>query len=180
MTYATVCTRGKDKKLPNLPHISVLSCAKHAHHFLPVNDRCWSETTRLLQHLFCHANDYYSSPLYHHLQSAARPLVSLLFILLSGMRHGTDNQLQHIHFGLLTTSGSWSRLLLQWYPPYCIIRRKKLQRFWFCFLSTEQLQHNPDSKFRQYNLNFMPLLFTCIGLISIYLKKHFVSIKWLC
>lgn len=128
----SVHERGR-QKMPNLPHISVLSCAKHACNFLPVNDRYWSETTSLLQHLFCHANDYYSSPLYHHLRSAARPLVSLPILLLSGMRHGTDNQLQHIHFGLLAISRSSSRLLLQWYPPYCVIGRKKTSKILVLF-----------------------------------------------
>lgn len=57
----------RQEKLPNLPCISIFSHAKHPHHFLPVNGRYLSETTSLLQHLFCHPNDYYSSPLYHHL-----------------------------------------------------------------------------------------------------------------
>lgn len=63
------------------------------------------------------------------------------------------------------TSAVVTSLLLQWYPPYCVIRTKKLPSFLLVFfLSTEQFKHDPDSKFRYYNLKFMLLPFTCLGL----------------
>lgn len=50
-------------------------------------------------------------------------------------------------------------------PTLLCHQDKKTSKFSFgFFLSTEQFKHDPDSKFRYYNLKFMLLPFTCLGL----------------
>lgn len=65
MTHARVCMLGEDKKTAKSPMHLCSFMALHAHNLLPAKGRYRSEATSL-QHLFCHTNDYYSSPLYHH------------------------------------------------------------------------------------------------------------------
>lgn len=153
MTYARVCVLGEDKKAAKSPVHLCSFTALHACHLFPVKGRYRSETTSL-QHLFCHANDYYSSAPYHHLR------------LLQGPWYHFPFSCSQICGTVLTTNSSMFILgclqFLAVRPAYfcCgtyLIVSSEDKTSKLCvgvgfFFITEQFQHDPDSKFRLYSL----------------------------
>lgn len=167
--------QGEDKKTAKSPMHLCSFMALHACHLLPANGRYRSETTSL-QHLFCLTNDYYSSPPYHH-----------LWLLQGHWYHFPFSCSQICGMVLTTNSNTFILSGLQFLAvrsvyfcsgTYLIVSSgDKLPSFvggWFFGVF---FQHDPDSRFRLYSLKFVLLPFTRMGLLPIYLKTRFISIK---
>lgn len=147
-TYVTACMGAGDKKNCQISHASVFFHVPNIHViFLPVNGRCWSETTSRLQHLFCHANDYYSSPLYHHLSiSCEATSITSLSLAIRYVTWYWQPAATHSFWAAYNfwQSGQLTFAVIPILPCH---QEKNFQGF-FVFLSTKQFEQNPDSKFR--------------------------------
>lgn len=151
--------RGEDKKPAKSPVHLCSFTAFHVCHLLPAK---WNHkpATYVLSYWGLLFITTLSPPLI-----AARPLVSLPFLLLSD---GTDNQQEHIHFGLLTISGSYfcSGIYLT------VSSGDRLPGFvggWAFLFTTEPFQHDPDIKFRLYSLK---INFPTCGIVIHLLEKQ--------